>query len=84
MLIFDIGRRYIRFFKFIDNFSLAYTAFRTRSGFMGTLEVVKWSCWGIYLMFESSVIVGHRITFFINLTQSESDRLTLSCFSWML
>lgn len=56
----SIGRRYFRFFKFLDCFSKAYDAFYSGSGLGGVLLVGKWSCMGGYLILESSTIVSSR------------------------
>lgn len=53
-----LGRRYLRFVKFFDAFGVAYDAFGTSNGLPMVLQVGKWSCLGIYLMLESSTIVG--------------------------
>lgn len=52
------GRRYFRFFKFLDCFSKAYEAFYSAGGLGGVLLVAKWSCMGGYMMLESSTIVS--------------------------
>jgi hypothetical protein len=51
------GRRYLRFLKFIDAFTLAYNAFNSSSSIVAILETGKWSCMGIYLLLESFTIV---------------------------
>ncbi|RDW77955.1 hypothetical protein BP5796_05807 [Coleophoma crateriformis] len=58
---FALGRRYLRFTKFIDCFNTAYSAFSApgseKSGVVVLLEVGKWSCLGIYLLLESFTIM---------------------------
>jgi hypothetical protein len=56
-----IGRRYIRFFKFLDSFSKAYDAFSSIDGMRALLMVGKWGCMGIYLGCESLTIVSVEI-----------------------
>ena len=53
-----VGRRYFRFFKWLDCFSKAFEAFYTSEGVSGVLEVGKWSCMGAYLFLESVTIVS--------------------------
>ncbi|KAL3417401.1 AoPex11B [Phlyctema vagabunda] len=52
-----LGRRYLRFTKFIDCFTFATTAFREKRGVVSVLEVGKWSCLGMYLLLESCTIM---------------------------
>jgi hypothetical protein len=51
------GRRYVRFFKFIDAFATATRLFNSSSGITAVLDVGKWSCLGMYLFLESCTIV---------------------------
>jgi hypothetical protein len=53
-----VGRRYFRFFKFLDAFPKAFDSFYATVGVMGVLEVGKWSCLGAYLFLESLTIVS--------------------------
>ncbi len=53
-----VGRRYFRFFKFLECFSKALECFYAASGVMGLLEVGKWSFLGVYLFLESLTIVS--------------------------
>lgn len=61
-----LGRRYLRFTKFIDCFGSAYSSFTSSSnrGFVASLEVGKWSCLGIYLLLESCTIVSLPLAYF--------------------
>jgi hypothetical protein len=52
------GRRYLRFFKFIDAFAQASKAFNSSTGIAAILDVGKWSCLGIYLFLESCTITA--------------------------
>lgn len=52
------GRRYLRFFKYFDAFTLASNSFNRSMGVLATLEVGKWSCLGMYLLLESFTIVS--------------------------
>ncbi|KAH7313200.1 PEX11 domain-containing protein [Rhexocercosporidium sp. MPI-PUGE-AT-0058] len=54
---FALGRRYLRFLKFIDAFALAFEAFSTYSGIIAVLEFGKWSCLGMFLLLESCTIL---------------------------
>ncbi|KAL2061866.1 hypothetical protein VTL71DRAFT_7244 [Oculimacula yallundae] len=54
---FALGRRYLRFLKFIDAFSLAFEALSTRNGILAILEFGKWSCLGMFLLLESCTIL---------------------------
>jgi hypothetical protein len=56
--ILNAGRRYFRFFKFLDSFSKAFDSFYATDGVVGVLEVGKWSCLGAYLFLESLTIVS--------------------------
>jgi Peroxisomal biogenesis factor 11 (PEX11) len=51
------GRRYLRFFKFIDAFALASKWFGSSIGITTVLDVGKWSCLGMYLFLESCTII---------------------------
>jgi hypothetical protein len=51
------GRRYLRFFKFIDVFAMAFRWFNSSNGITAVLDVGKWSCLGMYFFFESCTIV---------------------------
>ncbi|KAK2871729.1 hypothetical protein FQN49_002885 [Arthroderma sp. PD_2] len=61
---FALGRRYFRYFKFIDYFENAWTAYTSdentaaqKRGFIAsTLEFCKWSMLGIYLLLEGATI----------------------------
>ncbi|PVH85930.1 hypothetical protein DL98DRAFT_583018 [Cadophora sp. DSE1049] len=52
-----LGRRYLRFLKFIDAFALAFEAFSKHSGIVAVLEFGKWSCMGMFLFLESCTIL---------------------------
>ena len=55
-----VGRRYFRYLKFIDCFSVASEAFKkfiAGEGVIALLEFGKWSCLGIYLVLEATTIV---------------------------
>jgi len=52
------GRRYFRFFRFLDCFSRAYDCFTDKEGMEGVLGTCKWSCMGAYLGLESVTIVS--------------------------
>ncbi|CZT00615.1 related to PEX11 domain protein [Rhynchosporium graminicola] len=54
---FALGRRYLRFLKFIDAFSLAFETLSSRSGVVAFLEFGKWSCLGMFLLLESCTIL---------------------------
>ncbi|TVY83272.1 Peroxisomal membrane protein PMP27 [Lachnellula suecica] len=54
---FSLGRRYFRFFKFLDCFSKGYEAFYNADGIGGILLVGKWTCLGGYMLLESSTIL---------------------------
>ncbi|KAE9373452.1 hypothetical protein N431DRAFT_482476 [Stipitochalara longipes BDJ] len=54
---FALGRRYFRFFKFLDAFSKAFDSLYGTVGVVGVLEVGKWSCLGAYLFLESLTIL---------------------------
>jgi len=56
---FALGRRYFRFFKFLDCWAVAYDARPAWDGsaLLGTLEFGKWSCMGLYLFLESCTIL---------------------------
>lgn len=53
-----VGRRYFRFFKFLDCFSKASECLHAASGVVGLLEIGKWSFMGGYLFLESLTIVS--------------------------
>ncbi|KAG4443826.1 hypothetical protein IFR05_000726 [Cadophora sp. M221] len=53
---FALGRRYFRFFRFLECFSKAYDCFRDVDGVRGVLAVCKWSCLGGYMFLESVTI----------------------------
>jgi hypothetical protein len=52
------GRRYLRFFRFIDAFLKAWTCFLTTSGLELLLGVGKFGFLGGYLLLESATIVS--------------------------
>ncbi|PBP26178.1 PEX11 domain protein [Diplocarpon rosae] len=52
-----LGRRYLRFLKFVDAFNLAFDAFSFWNGMVAALEFGRWSCLGIYLLLESCTIL---------------------------
>ncbi|RDL39656.1 uncharacterized protein BP5553_03996 [Venustampulla echinocandica] len=56
-----LGRRYFRWFRFLDCFSKAYESFNSTeargTGFMGALLVGKWGFMGAYLGLESLAIL---------------------------
>ncbi|KAG4420222.1 hypothetical protein IFR04_006600 [Cadophora malorum] len=52
-----LGRRYLRFLKFIDAFALAFEAFSSQRGIVAALEFGKWSCMGMFLFLESCTIL---------------------------
>ncbi|KAH7384733.1 peroxisomal biogenesis factor 11 [Cadophora sp. MPI-SDFR-AT-0126] len=53
-----LGRRYLRFLKFIDAFALAFGAFSSHNnGIVAALEFGKWSCMGMFLFLESCTIL---------------------------
>lgn len=52
------GRRYFRFFRFIDCFSKAWNSFQESEGTDSILATGKWSCLGVYLGMESLAIVS--------------------------
>ncbi|KAG4438992.1 hypothetical protein IFR05_005508 [Cadophora sp. M221] len=54
---FALGRRYLRFLKFIDAFALAFEAFSSHSGIVAVLEFGKWSCMGMFLFLESCTML---------------------------
>ncbi|KAH7419106.1 peroxisomal biogenesis factor 11 [Cadophora sp. MPI-SDFR-AT-0126] len=54
---FALGRRYFRFFRFLECFSKAYDCFYTIDGMRGVLALGKWSCLGAYLFLESVTIL---------------------------
>ncbi|KAK0124324.1 hypothetical protein ONS95_009294 [Cadophora gregata] len=54
---FALGRRYFRFFRFLECFSRAYDCFRTVDGVRGVFAVGKWSCLGSYMFLESVTIL---------------------------
>ncbi|KAE8451597.1 hypothetical protein EG329_003670 [Mollisiaceae sp. DMI_Dod_QoI] len=54
---FALGRRYIRFFRWIDCLAKAYTVFREETGLVAVLAVGKWSCMGAFLFLESLTIL---------------------------
>jgi hypothetical protein len=56
-----LGRRYLRFFRFIDAFDNAMSSFQKKSGLEALLEIGKHVTLGIYLGLESSTIVSHHI-----------------------
>jgi len=54
---FALGRRYIRFFRWIDCLAKAYTVFCEETGLVAVLGVGKWSCMGAFLFLESLTIL---------------------------
>ncbi|KAK2733940.1 hypothetical protein FQN57_001923 [Myotisia sp. PD_48] len=58
---FSLGRRYFRYFKFIDCFNQAWNVFMVqdpaRDIVASTLEFGKWNTLGIYLMLEAVTIL---------------------------
>ncbi|KAH7342909.1 peroxisomal biogenesis factor 11 [Rhexocercosporidium sp. MPI-PUGE-AT-0058] len=54
---FALGRRYFRFFRFLECFSRAYDSFHGADGARGVLVVGKWSCLGGYMFLESVTIL---------------------------
>ncbi|KAJ5052135.1 uncharacterized protein L3040_001894 [Drepanopeziza brunnea f. sp. 'multigermtubi'] len=53
-----LGRRYLRFLKFVDAFALAFRVLSEQSGgVLAALEFGKWSCLGMYLLLESFTIL---------------------------
>ncbi|KAH6723997.1 peroxisomal biogenesis factor 11 [Leptodontidium sp. 2 PMI_412] len=54
---FALGRRYFRFFRFLECFSKAYDCFHGVDGVRGVLAVCKWSCLGGYMFLESVTIL---------------------------
>lgn len=53
------GRRYFRYFKFINSFQLAWTSFTAPLPHQSPiLEAAKWSFMGFYLFLEAFTIVG--------------------------
>lgn len=71
-LIYFIGRRYLRFFKFIEHFDRALrllarplkadatgsTAAASKSLILTSIEFGKWSCLGLYFLLEDLTIVS--------------------------
>lgn len=65
-LLILVGRRYFRYLKFIDCFSIANEAFQkfvAGEGILSLLEFGKWSCLGMYLTFEATTIVCFLLPF---------------------
>ena len=56
---FVLGRRYFRFFKFLECFSKAWSYLYESTGIDALLGTGKWSCQGIYLACESLTIVSN-------------------------
>ncbi|KUJ21915.1 peroxin PEX11-1 [Mollisia scopiformis] len=54
---FALGRRYIRFFRWMDCLSKTYVAFGEETGWVAVLGVGKWSCMGAFLFLESVTIL---------------------------
>jgi len=54
---FALGRRYLRFFKFVDAFNLAFKGMNSSTGIVALLETGKWSCLGMYLLLECFTIM---------------------------
>ncbi len=63
LTMLKIGRRYIRFFRWIDCLEKAYTVFREETGLVAVLAVGKWSCMGAFLFLESLTIVSYKSYF---------------------
>ncbi|KAL2075792.1 hypothetical protein VTL71DRAFT_735 [Oculimacula yallundae] len=62
---FALGRRYFRFFRFLDCFSKAYDSFHSVDSVRGVLLVGKWSFLGGYMFLESVTILdamGYWVT----------------------
>ena len=55
---FALGRRYFRFFKFLDCFERAWGCFVNSDGMQMMLGAGKWSFMGLYLGLESVTIVS--------------------------
>ncbi|CZR57126.1 uncharacterized protein PAC_07015 [Phialocephala subalpina] len=54
---FALGRRYIRFFRWIECLSKAYTVFYDETGLVAVVGVGKWSCMSAFLFLESLTIL---------------------------
>src|SRR3954466_1590442 len=54
-----LGRRYFRFFRFLDCFAKSLASFHENEGLDVLLGTGKWSCMGIYLGLESITIVSY-------------------------
>jgi hypothetical protein len=80
-----LGRRYLRFFKFIPTLSAASSSvFSSLNPFVVLLETGKMGFLGLYLMLESSTIVSCCFIYFLNFPRLQLiSGLPKSIWAWM-